>query len=561
MNPPSDAVPRAGAGSDESAAGLRGAPPPEKAVSGSNVRGSGPHGLTRRALLVGVGAAGGAGAMYAVMGALGLAPSSQDTAFVPPQPSDFALRGTGSARVAVLGAGVAGLTCAYELGKAGYDCTVLEARDVAGGRNLTLRGGDRLPELDGESQTVRFGEGVYFNTGPGRIAQWMVTLDYCRELGVPIETFVNNNASAYVYNEGMTAPVRARTARADMYGYVAELLAKATDAGALDAELTGEDKERLLEFLTRFGDIGEKLTYEGSPRRGFLRYPTSDPGSPVPPPGTLSEVLASGVGRALTLDFGHDQAMPMFQPVGGMDAIVRALVREIGEDRIRVGARVTKITSTAADVEIVYAGPDGPNAIRADYCIATLPPHLLAAIPHNLGAQVTSALRTPTPVSAGKLGLEYRRRWWETDDRIYGGITETDLDISHIWYPSHGYHGERGLLVGYYNIGDHADAYGRMTHADRVRRAIEQGVRIHGAKYRDELLSGVSIAWHRQPHIQSGWAAWPSYGGPYELLQRPAGRVYFAGDWLTRLVAWQAGAMESARKVVTLLHQRALQAG
>ncbi|MFC7593013.1 hypothetical protein ACFQYP_61895 [Nonomuraea antimicrobica] len=40
--------------------------------------------LTRRGLLVGIGAAGGAGAMYAAMGALGLAPSAQSKEFTAP---------------------------------------------------------------------------------------------------------------------------------------------------------------------------------------------------------------------------------------------------------------------------------------------------------------------------------------------------------------------------------------------------------------------------------------------------------------------------------------------
>lgn len=238
--------------------------------------------LTRRGLLVGIGAVGGAGAMYAAMGALGLAPSGQDKAFAAPRSGDFSLTGRAAGTVVILGAGVAGLTVAYELGKAGYDCTLLEARDRTGGRNLTLRGGDRLTEAGGVTQEARFGEGVYFNAGPGRIAQWMVTLDYCRELGVPIETFINSNAQAYVHTRGGT--VRARTAKADMYGYVAELLAKATNAGALDRELTRDDRERLLDFLRRFGDLGPKFDYAGSPRRGYLKYPALDDGTPVPAP-------------------------------------------------------------------------------------------------------------------------------------------------------------------------------------------------------------------------------------------------------------------------------------
>lgn len=511
--------------------------------------------MTRRALLLGVGAAGGAGAMFAAMGALGLAPDAQEKAFVPPQPSDFALRGRGAAKVVVLGAGVAGLTCAYELGKAGYDCTVLEAADRVGGRNLTLRAGDRLTEKDGETQTAEFGEGTYFNAGPGRIAQWMVTMDYCRELGVPIETFVNNNASAYVYTRGMTAPARARTARADLYGYVAELLAKATDAGALNRRLTKDDRERLAEFLRRFGDIGPDLTYRGSTRRGFETYPGVTGGVPVGAPPSLSDVLAAGTGRALTMDFGYEQAMPMFQPVGGMDAIVTALVRAVGRDRIKTGAPVTGLKNLPDGVEVAYQG----GTIRADYCVATLPPHLLARLPHNLGAPITAALRTPVPVAAGKIGLEYGRRWWEIDDRIYGGITETDLDITHIWYPSHGYHSGSGLVVGYYNTEENAHLYGELSHRDRRSRALTQGKKIHGEKYRIELRSSVSIAWQRQPHIEGGWVYWPSHQGAFTLLQRPAGRVYFAGDWLTHLIAWQAGAMESARKAVTELHRRVLQ--
>ncbi|GAA3948780.1 flavin monoamine oxidase family protein [Actinomadura viridis] len=526
-------------------------------------------GVSRRGFLTRVGATGGAGAMFATMGALGLAPSAEAATrvpFQPPRRSDFTLRGRGAARIAVLGAGVAGLAAAYELGKAGYDVTILEAQDRVGGRNRTLRGGDRLAEMGGDTQRIGFGKGVYMNAGPARIAQWMTTMDYCRELGVPLEVFTNSNADAYIYNQsaGMTAPVRWRTAKADVYGYISELLAKATDQGALDQRLTGTDKERLLSFLSGFGAIGGRASgfaYTGTDgRRGYTVDPgaAENAGTVLGPVPSLSDVLASGVGRSFSFEFGYSQAMLMFQPVGGMDAIPRALAKAVGAGRIRTGAQVTKITNLAGGVEIEYEREGRTRTLAADYCIATLPPHLLAKIPHNLGASVQSALGTPVPASTGKIGLEYKSRWWEDEERIYGGITNTDLDISTIWYPSHDYHAQRGLVVGYYNFGANSDAYARLTHAERLRRALDAGAKIHGDRYRQGIASSASIAWSRQQHIQGGWISWPSRGAEYRLLNQPQGNVYFSGDWLSYEIAWQHGSFESARKVVTELHQRVL---
>ncbi|GAA5201533.1 flavin monoamine oxidase family protein [Rugosimonospora acidiphila] len=528
-----------------------------------------PTQVSRRSFLRSVGVSGGAGALFATMGALGLAPTAAQAtpAYRAPRPSDFTLTGRSARKVVILGGGIAGLTTAYELGKAGYDCTILEARDRTGGRNFTVRGGTEQTDLDGNTQRARFSNGTYLNAGPARIAQWMVTLDYCRELGVPVEVFTNQNASAFIYNEqsGMTPgnAVRYRTAKADVYGYVSELLAKATDQGALDTALSADDKSRLLSFLASFGAIGNKASgyaYTGTEHRGF----TSDPGAgndagtilgSVP---SLSDVFSSNVGKYFSFEFGYDQAMLMFQPVGGMDQIPQALTRAIGAHRIELGAAVTGVTDGPNGVQVTYTQRGKVRRISADYCVAAMPPHLMARVPHNLGADVTAALGSFPVTPVGKIGLEYRSRWWETDYKIFGGITETDMDLQHIWYPSYGHLGERGLIVGYYNTGSAANVYSALSPADREARAVAQGVKIHGDKYRTELATSFSIAWHRTPYLEGGWTS-PPYTSPgYQLLLRPSGRVYFAGDWLSHAVAWQHGAFVSARATVTALHQRVM---
>ncbi|TWE14135.1 monoamine oxidase [Prauserella muralis] len=529
--------------------------------------------MTRRTLLRSIGVAGGAGVMFESMRALGLVASPEALAvpdYRAPRPGDLAAGKRGK-RVVILGAGIAGLATAYELGKAGYRCTILEAKTRIGGRNWTVRAGTTETDLDGHTQTARFSreESSYLNAGPARLPQSHITLDYCRELGVPLETFLNANANALIYNEATgVAPQQYRTAKADMYGYVSELLAKAVDQGALDQQLSATDKDALLTFLGGFGAIGGKASgyaYTGTSRRGYAVEPgaADQPGVVLGPPPSLSQVLASQVGRYFSFEFGYDQAMTMLQPVGGMDALPLALYRAIGKDTVRLGAEVVRLTDTADGVEVVHRDTRGRQTVeRADFCVATLPPHLMAKVPSNLDPAVTAALRFPRPSPVGKIGLEYRRRWWEEDERIYGGITETDLDLAHIWYPSAGFHGRRGVVVGYYNTGANAQLYGDLPPAERTKRALAQGVKIHGEKYRAELASAFSVAWHRTPFIEGGWVGWPSRtSGEYALLNRPAGHVYFAGDWLSYFIAWQAGAFDSARHVVTNLHERVLAEG
>ncbi|GAA1231018.1 flavin monoamine oxidase family protein [Oryzihumus leptocrescens] len=526
--------------------------------------------VSRRAVLEAVGATGGAGILFEAMGLLGLAPTEATSrvAYRPPASADFSLSGRRRARVVVLGAGIAGLAAAYELGKAGYDCRVLEAKDRPGGRNWTVRGGTTERDLDGRTQTSAFAAGQYLNAGPARIAQWMVTLDYCRELGVAIEPMANQNADEVIYHQkGPLSghPIAYRTAKADVYGYISELLAKATDRGSLDGELTATDKEKLLEFLRDFGDIGGRehgWRYTGSSRRGYRVNPGagSQRGVVLTPPPSLHDVLGSDVGLDFSFELEYRQAMMMFQPVGGMDRIVDALTRRVGRHRVRFGCQVLSVTDRPDGVEVLFRdGEGGTRHETGDFCVAAMPPHLLARLRHNLGGEVQRALGLPRPLSVGKLGLEYGRRWWEEDEHIFGGITTTDMDVRQIWHPSHGFLGDRGVVLGYYNRDADSLLYDSLDPAARVRRAVAAGVRIYGEKYRDELVSSFSVAWRRTPFIEGGWISWPNgTEREYALLNKPAGRVYFAGDWLSHLVSWQAGAFLSARAAVMGIHERAM---
>jgi len=202
--------------------------------------------ISRRRLLSMIGMTAGSTAMYQAMHSLGFAAESS---FRDPVQLSAAPKG---ASVLVLGAGIAGLVAAYELRNAGYRVQVLEYNARAGGRNWTLRGGDRYTELGGDTQECRFDPGHYINPGPWRLPyHHRGMLSYCKRLGVALEPFVQINYNAYLHSRKAFGgkPQRLRAVKADYHGHVAELLTKATRNDSLDADVTAEDREKLLDSL------------------------------------------------------------------------------------------------------------------------------------------------------------------------------------------------------------------------------------------------------------------------------------------------------------------------
>lgn len=215
--------------------------------------------LTRREFLLRAGQTGGYGTAFVLMQSLGLLPVPEAAAQVPLKLVDG--RGT---RVVILGGGIAGLVAAYELGKAGWSCTLLEARHRAGGRNWSVRNGTVVEFTDGTRQTCEWQPEHYLNAGPARLPSTHQTmLNYCHELGVALEVEVNSSRSALMQSDKLNggSAVAERRVVYDMRGHISELLAKSIRKGALDEELDKNDRERIVEFLREYGDLKPDLLF------------------------------------------------------------------------------------------------------------------------------------------------------------------------------------------------------------------------------------------------------------------------------------------------------------
>ncbi|MFC4401988.1 FAD-dependent oxidoreductase [Gracilibacillus xinjiangensis] len=521
--------------------------------------------MTRRDFLNQAGKVGGAVAVWGAMESLGLIGHSLVGAkeFQSPKISDLTAVNKNGKKIIILGAGIAGMTAAYELRKAGYECKILEARDRSGGRNWTVRNGTKETELKGYKQTAKFDKELYMNAGPARIPQHHVTIDYCMELGVELEVFSNSNEFSYYYQENAgplsNQKIRKGTVRADTRGYISELLAKVSDQAALDTPLSKEDIERLKDFLTRNGDLSDNLTYNGSSRRGYSELPGGGHQSgKLDEPYNFSELLQSGMMNHFSGDYSYNQQPMMFQPKGGMDQIPKALEKQL-PGVITFGAEVQEIRQGPDNVRIVYKTNGKTKEITGDYCICTIPLSVLKNISADFTKPMKNAIKSISYAPAGKIGLQFKNRFWEQEDRILGGITTTNMDISQIWYPSNDYLSQKGILIGYYNFGQNAIDYGNLPHSQRQARALAQGAKIH-PQYNNEFESSFSVAWQKTKYSEGGWASYSSSDlkNYYPILNEPQGRIHLAGEHLSYLTGWMAGAFESARIVVSRIHEEVL---
>jgi monoamine oxidase len=518
--------------------------------------------MTRRDLLALIGAAAGGSVMYQAMTSLGHAAQSD----YRPLALDGDAKG---ASVVILGAGLAGMTAALELRQAGYTVRVLEYAARAGGRSWTLRGGDRYTELGGFAQSCGFDKGLYFNPGPWRIPfHHRAILDYCKRLKVPLEPFVQVNYNAYLHAKDAFAgkPQRYRHIAADFSGGIAELLAKAANQGRLDDAVSKEDKERLLEALKGWGALDANYAYTAdgaSDRRGFDK----DPGgglSAVPVPSTplaLHDILNARLWQGLVGGNSYDFLTTMFQPVGGMDMIAKAFAREVG-GLIRYNSKVTAIRQDGSRVTVTYRDTKSggaPQRIEADWCLCTIPLSILGQIEMNVGAPMAAAIAGVPYMAAVKVGLQMKRRFWEEDEAIYGGITTTDLPIRNIGYPCTDYgHRGKGVLLGAYAIfNTYAYEFGALPPAERIAKTVEWGAMIH-PQYKDEFDNGIAVAWQRNPATLGCFANWSDEARKkhYTDLCQIDGRIALAGEHASYLPAWQEGAILSALDAVARLHRR-----
>ena len=508
--------------------------------------------VSRRGFLQLAGSVGGSTAVYRAAMALGLMSTARAE-----RPRLAAL--DKPKKVLILGAGISGLTAAYELSRKGYDVQVLEASFRAGGRNLTLRAGDRIDET-GYPQVCGFDKDsdLYFNAGPARIpGHHRALLEYCQELDVELSPFINDNRNAWVQDDAMFGgkPIRAREYLSDTRGFVAELMAKSMKPEGFAGPMTKEDWERLREYLRQFGELDPQFRYIGTSRAGLARHDYTAP-EQLKTPLSPSELLKSRFMQIMSFGETDDQAAMMMEPVGGMDRIVAGFLRKVGH-LVQLESQVQSIRVLGQGVQVTYRRNGENVTTKADFVLNCIPTHLLAGIEHNFPKDYSAGLSAIPRGKLFKIGFQMKERFWEREG-IYGGISWTLQDIQQLWYPAHGIHRKKGVVLGAYTFDPNAgEKFARLAPAERFELAIQQGEKIHPG-YGSHVEAGVSIAWHQMNHMLGCAAQWDAnlYKQWFAKLQAPVGNHYLIGDQVSYHPGWQEGAIASAHHAIADIDAR-----
>ena len=405
-------------------------------------------------------------------------------------------------RVAVLGAGLAGLTAAHELASAGAAVTIVEARDRAGGRVWTMRDG--------------FSDGQHGELGGEFIDEdHRVMRGLAEQHGLPLVPVLTSGFTQRFRVPGGDYEVSRTRPWETLAEVLAPLVRRYTAAGGrTDSALVRELSTWSVRDWLRQQDAAPEVHALANAFRGFFLADPEDL-SVLP----FVEQLAEGGSPAQTR---------MFRIAGGNSRLVDALV---GATPARLLLRHHLHAIAQATDRIVMQVTDERGAraeLEADAVVVTLPaaslrhvtitPALPEAQQHALGA-LQYGRATKAVVQLAAEGLTRRRA------RAFA----TDTGLGAFWDGTEGQPAASRAIL-YFLAGGSASA----TLRDRARRgaahllsdlcwlrlAGEPVTAFHAVTWEDDPLAGGGYA-YMDPGFDPAWRP---------LLARRAGRIVFAGE-------------------------------
>lgn len=454
-----------------------------------------------------------------------------------------AVRGAAPKRVIVVGAGLSGLSAAYELGALGHDVTVLEAQPRPGGRVHTLRD--------------VFEDGLFAEAGASRIpSSHDLTLEYARKFGLVLVPFAPANVPSirhaygqrtkirpnapFEWPSGIPAEQKRLTPSEVRRQYIAPLVDQITDpfsSAWIPASLKQFDHVTRDQYLRSKGVSQAALHLMNLGSTPVARYRSF-----------LDVLHENAVERELRRRAGVDE-VELLKIEGGNDLLPRAFADRLA-GRARYGCAVHRIEHDAQGVRVFFQTRQSSESSAASHVLCAIPFSTLKTIAFApaLTPEKQRVIASLPYESATRIYLQSRVRYWIGEE--LSGFADTDHPME-IWDSTYGQPGTRGILMSF-SRGPKARELGRQSEAAQLRlglKAIEEAYPGMQKNYE----RGFVKVWDRDPWAR-GAVAYLLPGQVTSLaphIARAEGRIHFAGEHASSLRGWMQGALESGRRAAT----------
>lgn len=437
-------------------------------------------------------------------------------------------------RVIVVGAGLAGLSAAGALAEAGVDVTVLEARDMPGGRVRTLR--------------APFADGLYAEAGALLIPdRHRLVREQAERVGVTLVPVAPHPPGELYHVRGRRIVVGA----------------DATEAWPLD--LTPEERALgLAGMWARYvagalEEIGDPTMpgwpapslarYDAMTMAAFLRSRGASPDATALLGLGYLDLAGDGIESCSALSMLRDLALRrgtrrLWSVAGGNDRLPAAMAARLA-GRIGYGTPVIRLEPGTRAAAVVTQWNGGTRRWVVDHVICTLPPPVLARldVAPAFSAARRAAIAAIGATSLTRVLLQTRTRFWRAEGLPASAVT--DLPVKWVWEATATQSGVRGILDAHV-VGADARRLATLPPSGRVGQVLAHLERVYpGAAAQVDATA--SVDWDAEPWARGAYA-WFRPGqltSSLRALTGPEGCIHLAGEHVSSASGWMQGAIES----------------
>jgi monoamine oxidase len=442
-------------------------------------------------------------------------------------------------KVIIVGAGLAGLSAAYELRRAGHDVTVLEAQARAGGRVFTLR--------------APFSDNLYAEAGAMFIPDTHdLTLHYIKEFDLPLDLRTTSGLSSVDYVRGKRIVLSEDARIEPLFNLTPEEQRLGT--GGLWQKC---EPESVFQELGNPADpnwsVESVKKYDRMSYRDFLRSGGASEEAVSLMTLGWADIWGDGLASVSALTILRDKLYQISSEKsyiirGGNDLLPRAFAARLAEN-IRYGSPVVKVEQNARGVRVTFLQAGTHQSIEADRLVFAIPFSVLRRIEISprFSPEKQRAVNELPYFSAARVSLQSRNRFWVAAG--LSGFGRTDLPIANLFDMTANQPGVRGILQTYLG-GARARQVTALKEGERIRYVLQQVEQVFPG-IRENFEVGVSKCWDEDEWAR-GASSWYRPGQMSELwphIARPEGKVHFAGDHTSAWIRWMQGALHSGNRV------------